>query len=111
MLKYVSRPTSEASVRYILTSCRARLGASLPFGRRDIDVRVRQQINEILFPVEERQPARLFLFDDRNFNPIEHRQLTALELLQQRLALLIICIRFFVVHNVPIGRISFENDL
>ena len=60
--------------------------------------------------VQEAQPARLLLVDDRHLDAVDHRQLAALELGQQRLAFGVVGGGLGVVEHVAVARVALQHD-
>jgi hypothetical protein len=84
----------------------------LAAGHGDVDELLGHALAEIGLLVQEGQPARLPLFDDRDLDLVDQRQPPALEARQQRLAFGIVGggrgLVFVVALAVP--RVAFEDD-
>ena len=86
----------------------------LAAGHRGIDELRRQRrgnrADHVGLRVEEGEPARLVLFDDRDMHFIDHRQAPAFEAREDRLTLRVVGGGLGVVAHVAEGRVALEHD-
>ncbi len=88
---------------------RARCGARTPPRRGEV-VEVVGHRQRIELALQERQPARLALLDDRHLDPVDDRQAPAAQLRDLRGQRRVAGGRLELVASLAVGRIAFEHD-
>ena len=86
------------------------VGRDLAVGHRLRRELVADAVGDVGLAVDEREPARLLLLDDRDLDAIDHRQAPPLEAREQRLALGVVGRRLGVVEHLAEVGVALEGD-